>query len=55
MLSLLEQVVRDCVQPLGWQRLDSTRRAYRNSFLREVIQLLPREVSMLHSESEYKG
>lgn len=52
MLSLLELVARDCVQHLGWQRLDSIPHAYRSSFLLEVIPLLPKGVSMLHSESE---
>jgi hypothetical protein len=52
MLWLLEQAVRDCVLPLGWQRQDSTLHAYRNSFLLEVIPLLLREGSMPRLGSE---
>jgi hypothetical protein len=52
MLSLLEQVVQDCVQRLDSQRQDSILPAYRNSFLLEVILLLPKGGSMLRSESE---
>jgi hypothetical protein len=53
-LLLLEQVAQDCVLHLDWQRQDSTPHAYRNSFLLEVIQLLPKEVLMLRLESEYE-
>lgn len=52
MLSLLGQVVQDCVQLLGSQRQASTLHAYRNSFLLEVIPSLPKEASMPRSESK---
>jgi hypothetical protein len=51
-LSLLGQVVQDFVQPLGSQKQGSILHAYRNSFLLEVIPLLPREASTPRSESE---
>lgn len=55
MLSLWVPEARACVQPLGSQRRASILHAYRNSSLPEVIPLLPREASMLRSESEFEN